>query len=79
MYLESPHTTKSKLIYERIRDAFSGRTTFTNLTVTSLHFWGESVKGNGGKWKISFESSFNSFRKGMHGNQVIIPQKLSSI
>ena len=72
MYLESPHTTKSKLIYERMYDALTRRKTFNNLPVTSLHFWGESVKANGGKWKISFESRLSSFRRGhregMHVN-----------
>ena len=64
MYLESPHTTKSKLIYEKTHDALTGRKTFNNLPVTSLHFWGESVKAKDGIWKISFESSLDSFQKG---------------
>ena len=45
-------------------DALTGRGTFNNLPVTSLHFWGESVQAIDGKWKISFESSLNSFRNG---------------
>ena len=70
MYLESPYQTKSKLIYERMYDAITGRRTFNNLPVTSLHFWGESVKADGGKWKISFESSLNLFRIGRTGGMV---------
>ena len=63
MYLESPHKTKSKLIYERMYDAITGRRTFHNLPVTSLHFWGESVSGNNGTWKILFESSSFRYRR----------------
>ena len=60
MYLESPHQTKSKLIYERVYDALRGRRTYNNLIVTSLHFWGENVNTNDGMWKITFDSA--SFR-----------------
>ena len=57
MFLESPHGTKSQLIYPRLRDALTRRKTYNDLVVTSLHFWGESATAESGKWKLLFNSA----------------------
>jgi hypothetical protein len=62
MFLQSPQGTKSQLIYKRLQDVLTRRNTFHNLTVTSLHFWGESATANDGKWKLFFDSGAFKYR-----------------
>ena len=52
-YLEmsslSPSGTRSRLLYPRVIDSITGFKNFTNLKVTSLHYWGENPVG---EWNI---------------------------
>lgn len=41
----SPSNTKSRFVYSRYFDAATGRTNYTDLVTTSVHFWGEPSQG----------------------------------
>ena len=59
--VKSHSGTSSKFLYSRSYDAITQHTTYKNLYITSVHFWGESLLGN---WtvKIKEESKWQSSR-----------------
>ena len=54
MVSKSPYGTQSKLFYSRTIDSVAGGKTFNNLTVTSLHYWGENPIG---RWNITIDDT----------------------
>jgi len=54
MVSKSPNGTQSKLFYSRTLDSVAGFKTFKNLTVTSLHYWGENPVG---QWNITIHNT----------------------
>ena len=59
--ITSPGGTKSKVLYARQLDFFTGASNFTNWTTMSVHFWGEQSEGN---WTISFKNGLPFFGRG---------------
>lgn len=57
MYSSSPSGTKSKLLYSRPMDGYTGNQNFTDWRVTSLHYWGENPIGD---WNITIRNTKRS-------------------
>ena len=59
--VQSSSGTPSKFIYPRPYDAIGNPKTYSNLVVTSVHFWGEPVLG---KWIVDVKDVASSQRSG---------------
>ena len=60
----SPSRTTSRFLYARSYDALTSETTYSDLVVTSVHFWGESLLG---KWKIDIKEDTSFVTLNGHG------------
>ena len=54
MFSVSPSGTKSRLLYPRWMDTFTGYQNFTDWRVTSLHYWGENPTGD---WNVTIKNT----------------------
>ena len=59
----SPSRTTSRFLYARSYDGLTFKTTYSDLVVTSVHFWGESLLG---EWEIDIKED-KSFALNGHG------------
>lgn len=60
----SPSSTSSQFLYARSYDALSRQKTYSDLVVTSVHFWGESLLG---KWKVEIKEDTSFVTLNAHG------------
>ena len=68
MYLQSPAGTKSQMLYHRRFDSLTKERQYQDLTITSMHFWGEDPNAGNGEWKVLLNQAY--FYKSRQGKNV---------